>query len=86
MLRNFITISPFEIVFGAVLPELCNKCYFPLYWASNDALRNRHDCLCFRNEVFRPEELANFGFTLPARPVFLVKFHEAQGAFERLFF
>ena len=35
--------------------------------------------LWFGSEVFRPEHLANFGFTLPARPVFLVKFHETPG-------
>ena len=85
MLRNFITISPFEIGFGAALPELRNKCYFPLYCSTNDALRNRHDCLSFRDEVFRPEELSNFGLTLPARPVFLVKLHEVHGPFEGLF-
>src|SRR5207245_3376890 len=42
--------------------------------------------LCFGREVFRPEHLANFGLALPARPVFLVKFHEAQRPFDRLFF
>src|SRR5438309_5062179 len=39
-----------------------------------------------RRKVFRPEDLANFGLALPARPVFPVKFHEAQRSFDRLFF
>ena len=34
----------------------------------------RHLCL---REIFRPEDLANLGLALPARPVLLVKFHEA---------
>src|SRR5712664_3816775 len=42
--------------------------------------------LCFGREIFRPEDLANFGLALPAGPVFLVKFHEARRRFERLFF
>jgi hypothetical protein len=35
------------------------------------------ELLCFGSEVFRPEDLANFSLAFPARPVFLVKFHEA---------
>src|SRR5437667_1138492 len=42
--------------------------------------------LSLRRKVFRPEDLANFGLALPARPVFPVKFHEAQRSFDRLFF
>src|SRR5216684_4017151 len=42
--------------------------------------------LCFGREIFRPEHLANFGLALPARPVFLVQFHEAQRPFDRLCF
>src|SRR6266852_5222101 len=42
--------------------------------------------LCFGREIFRPEDLANFGLALPAGPVFLVKFHEARRRFERLVF
>src|SRR5258706_9459716 len=34
-------------------------------------------------EVFRSEHLANSGFALPSRPVFLVEFHEAPGPFNR---
>ena len=34
--------------------------------------------LYFRSEVFRPEHLADLGLTLPARPVLLVKLHEAH--------
>jgi hypothetical protein len=30
------------------------------------------ELLCLRGEVFRTKNLANFGFALPARPVFLV--------------
>src|SRR6266850_8041007 len=44
------------------------------------------DRLCFRNEVFRTEHLANLGFAFPSGPVFLVKFHEELRAFDRLFF
>ena len=43
------------------------------------------ELLSFGSEVFRPQDLANFGFALPPRPVFLVKFHEAQSSLERLF-
>src|ERR1022692_3797051 len=35
--------------------------------------------------VFRIEHLTNLGLALPARPVFLVKFHEADRRFDRLF-
>src|SRR2546427_63671 len=42
--------------------------------------------LCFGREIFRPEHLADFGRGLPARPVFLVQFHEAQRPFDRLCF
>src|ERR1700681_2450099 len=41
--------------------------------------------LCLGSEVFRPEHLTNLGLALPARPVFLVKFHEADRRFDRLF-
>src|SRR5882762_2883027 len=42
--------------------------------------------LCIGVEVLRREDLANFGLTLPAGPVFLVKFHEVRRRFDRLFF
>src|SRR3984893_2818476 len=35
-------------------------------------------------EVFRPEYLANLGLAFPSRPVFPVKFHEADRPFDRL--
>ena len=54
--------------------------------ATKPLLRGPGTLLWFGSEVFRPEHLANFGFTLPARPVFLVKFHEIPGSLERLFF
>src|SRR5258708_6327164 len=38
------------------------------------------------SEVVRPEHLTNFGLALPARPVFLVQFHEAYRPFDRLCF
>src|SRR6266567_3216442 len=41
--------------------------------------------LCFGTGVFRPVHLANLGLAFPARPVFLVKFHEAQRSLDRLF-
>src|SRR5260370_8197783 len=47
--------------------------------------RNARALLCFGSEVFRPEDLANFGLALPAGPVFLVKFHEARRPFNRFF-
>src|SRR3984893_1914348 len=47
--------------------------------------RCRGPLLCLGSEVFRPEHLTNLGFALPARPVFLVKFHEADRPFDRLF-
>src|SRR5712664_1212942 len=80
MLRNFMTISPCEFAFGAVLPLipvlLCDECGHPY----------AKDRLCFGNEVFRIEHLANLGFAFPSRPVLLVKFHEALRAFDSLFF
>src|SRR5713226_2080242 len=42
--------------------------------------------LCFETEVFRPEDLANFGLALPVGPMYLVKFHEALRPFYRFFF
>src|SRR6202035_3749831 len=36
------------------------------------------------SDVLRPEDLPNLGLTLPSRPVFLVKFHEAYRSFDRI--
>src|SRR5712691_3390530 len=47
--------------------------------------RYARELLCFGTEVFRPVHLANLGLAFPARPVFLVKFHEAQRSLDRLF-
>src|SRR3984893_2697558 len=47
--------------------------------------RCRGPLLCLGSAVFRPEHLTNLGLALPARPVFLVKFHEADRRFDRLF-
>src|SRR5712664_2327195 len=41
--------------------------------------------LRFGSKVLRPEHLANLGLPLPARPIFLVKFHEAHRGRDRLF-
>src|SRR5882724_11034514 len=48
--------------------------------------RNARALLCFGSEVFRPEDLTNFGLAFPAGPVFLMKFHEARRPFDRFFF
>src|SRR5438128_9102177 len=37
-------------------------------------------------KVFRPENLANFGFALPTGPVLPMKFHEALRAFDGFLF
>src|ERR1700730_14039578 len=57
------------------------------------------ELLCFGSDVLRPEhlvradcssiqegQLANLGHAIPARPVLLMKFHEPQCTFDRLFF
>src|SRR6266481_9678522 len=49
------------------------------------AVLDERALLCFAVEGFGPQHLANFGLALPAWPVFLVKLHEALGAFNRVF-
>ena len=58
--------------------------------ASRDApglssrLCDRRALLCFGTEIFRTEDLANFGLAFPSGPVPPVHFHETRGAFDGL--
>src|SRR6266849_2748301 len=69
--------------FSATDREPSNACLSkPLHVRGHPQAQDR---LCFGNEVFRTEHLANLGFASPSRPVLLVKLHEARRRFNRFF-